>query len=257
MMKILASDYDGTLNRNGTVSDTDVRAVESWRNAGNLFVMDTGRSMESILEETEHYHIPVDYYITNNGGMLFDKDRRVLFSSYLDKEISDDVICMAPMLDHVVSYVVNDGFYRHRIVVNEELTEFRYPGLEPDLSVEEVMGLPASQIVISFDSQEAASAVAEKMGSLFGDKISVFANKYVVDVVPKGISKAHGLKLLQDRLHLSQEDFYGIGDADNDIPLMAFSREGACIAGASEGVRRHAAHVCDSVAGYIRQILHN
>ena len=256
-MKILASDYDGTLKQNGTVSEADTRAIGSWRDAGNLFVMDTGRSMESILEETEKYHIPVDYFITNNGGMLFDKDRRVLFSSYLDKEISDDVICMAPMLDHVVSYVVNDGFYRHRIVVNDKLTEYRYPGLEPDLTVEQVMEMPASQIVISFDCQEVASAVAEKMRRLFGDKISVFANKYVVDVVPKGISKAHGLKLLQDRLNLAQDDFYGIGDAENDIPLMEFSCEGACIAGAKQEVCAHAVCVCEDMASYIRQILNN
>lgn len=256
-MKVLACDYDGTLKRDGTVLREDIEAIQAWQAAGNLFVMDTGRSMESILEEAEKYGFKADYYITNNGGMLYDKERNVLFSSRLDKEDSDDVIYMAPMLDRVVSYVVNDGYYRHRIVVNEDLTEYRYPGLMPDLSVEQVLALPAAQIVISFDSQEVAAATAEKMRRLFGDKMAVFANKYVVDVVPKNISKAHGLELLRQRLHLQKSGFYGIGDAENDIPLMEFSSQGACMESARKDLHGRARYVCPSVASYIHLILHN
>ena len=80
-MKLLASDYDGTLKYLDHVTQQDLNSIHRWKDAGNMFVMDTGRSMESILEEVGKYNIPADYYITNNGGMLFDRDGNELFSS--------------------------------------------------------------------------------------------------------------------------------------------------------------------------------
>ena len=122
-MKLLASDYDGTLKYLDHVTQQDLDSIQRWKAAGNLFVMDTGRSMESILEEAKKYGIPADYYITNNGGMLFDKDGNELFASYLDPLMSHDIMYIAKSIPGVVSYVVNDGFHRHRIIVNEELEE--------------------------------------------------------------------------------------------------------------------------------------
>ena len=48
-MKLLASDYDGTLKYLDHVTQQDLDSIHRWKDAGNLFVMDTGRSMESIL----------------------------------------------------------------------------------------------------------------------------------------------------------------------------------------------------------------
>jgi hydroxymethylpyrimidine pyrophosphatase-like HAD family hydrolase len=42
-MYILASDYDGTLTQHGTISDKDKAAIATWRKAGNLFGVNTGR----------------------------------------------------------------------------------------------------------------------------------------------------------------------------------------------------------------------
>ena len=41
-MKIAASDYDGTLFRNGTISNETVEGVRLWRAAGNKFGMVSG-----------------------------------------------------------------------------------------------------------------------------------------------------------------------------------------------------------------------
>lgn len=47
-MKILASDYDGTLRVNEKVESYDLDMIHKHRAAGNLFGLVTGRSMESI-----------------------------------------------------------------------------------------------------------------------------------------------------------------------------------------------------------------
>ena len=44
-MKILASDYDGTLRTEELVDINDVHAIHEFRAAGNMFGLVTGRSM--------------------------------------------------------------------------------------------------------------------------------------------------------------------------------------------------------------------
>lgn len=255
-MKILASDYDGTLKYLNEITEEDIQAIHKWKKAGNLFVIDTGRSMESILEESRKYALPVDYYITNNGGMLFDKDGKELFSSYLPVSVSHEIMKKASLLKGVVSYVVNDGWHRHRIIVNDQLEEHRYPGLLPDISENELFGTGKyAQIVISYETQNEASAMAVKFNEEYADHISAYANKYVTDIVPNGISKAHGLDFMHTYLSIDKNDIYAIGDAENDIPLMEYADHGCCIAFGKDELHKHAKYVCTSISDYISRII--
>ena len=47
-MKLLATDYDGTLRYAQDVMPEDLKSIEEWKNKGNKFVIVTGRSKESI-----------------------------------------------------------------------------------------------------------------------------------------------------------------------------------------------------------------
>ena len=255
-MKLLAADYDGTLRYQDTVTEEDINALTLWRNAGNLFVIDTGRSMESILEEVNRYKIPVDYFVTNNGGMAFDRNQKELYSSYLERIMSLDIMYIAQEIGGVVSYVVNDGFRRHRIIVDKELTEKRYPSLEPDMTFEELTAMDRyAQIVISMAEKEYAGDLAERINEHFPDAVEAYANKYVVDVVPKGISKADGLARIVKPTGIAEEDVYTVGDADNDIPLIMYGCNGYCMDMAEEHVKAHARHTCRCIAEMVRKIL--
>ena len=77
-MKLIAADYDGTLNYCGKVTEEDFKALQKWQAEGNLFVIDTGRSLESIRIEADRNGLEPDYFITNNGGMVFDKGCMIL-----------------------------------------------------------------------------------------------------------------------------------------------------------------------------------
>ncbi len=255
-MKLLAADYDGTLKYLDAVTREDIDALHQWRKAGNLFVIDTGRSMESILEETKKYQIPVDYYVTNNGGMVFDNKQNELYATYLERIMSLDIMYIAEEIGSVVSYVANDGFRRHRIIVDKELTEKRYPSLEPDMSREELMNMDKyAQIVISMAEKEYATDLARRINEHFPDSVEAYANKYVVDVVPKGISKADGLLRVVQLTGVKEEDVYTIGDADNDIPMITYGRNGFCMDLAEDSVKAHAKHTCRCIADLIKMVL--
>lgn len=254
-MKLIAMDYDGTLKYDKKVNDRDLAALNRWHDAGNLLVIDTGRSMESILEEAKKYQLYFDYYVTNNGGMLFDKEHHCLFSSYLPNDLALKLMRDAKEMDGLVSFVANDGFYRHCIVVNDQLEEHRYPGVEPNMSEEEVFSLGKyAQLVLSFSSKELAAKMEKVLRESY-DQIEAFANKYVVDVVPKGISKARGVQLVCEREGIAIEDTYTIGDADNDIALIEFGVNGCVMSLASDDIKKYAKYEYVCVGELIDEVL--
>ncbi len=254
--KMIASDFDGSIRWSHDVTEEDREAIRRWREAGNLFVIDTGRSMESISEQAEKYDIVPDYYITNNGGMIYTGSGKNLLASYIDPVMAVDIMYAAENIGNVVSYVVNDGYHRHRIIVDETLKDQRYPSLEPDLSPDELKNLGRyAQIVISMDTVEHASETVKKINGYFPDVLAAYANRYVADIIPKGISKASGLRHLCEYLSFDEADVITFGDADNDIPLFHFNKNTYCISSAEEEVQKEACHTVSCIRELIDQNL--
>lgn len=253
-MKLIAADYDGTLNYCGKVTEEDLEALEKWQAEGNLFVIDTGRSLESIRIEAEKNNLNPDYYITNNGGMVFDKNSERLNASFLDNDLAHELMHMGLNLEGTVSFVANDGIYRHRIMVNPQLEDHRYT-LAPDLSFEGLLALNRySQIVFSMDETEKATALAAMLNEKYGGRIEAYANRWVVDIVRKGVSKAGGLDFLAKHLGIGEEDIYTLGDADNDIPMIEYGLHGACMESGVEEAKAKAKILCKGAADLIRII---
>ena len=71
-MKILASDYDGTLNVQGVVSKENIEAIAAWRAAGNLFGVVSGRNLGSIKKFVDKDGVPYDYMVGCNGSVMTD-----------------------------------------------------------------------------------------------------------------------------------------------------------------------------------------
>lgn len=254
-MKLFATDYDGTLRIDGTITEENLIQILKWKAKGNLFVIDTGRSMESILAEAELYQLPVDYYVTNNGGMAFDAQMKEIYSTYLDPTLAIDVMYIAKNVGSVVSYVVNDGFYHHRIVVDPSLEEKRYPDLKPDVSEEQIFAQGKyAQIVLSMESKEKALQLEKRINDHFSDVCTAFTNQYVVDVVPKNISKASGLAKICQMHQIDDDHVYTIGDGNNDIPLIAYGNHGAAVKWATKEVQSHAKQVVASVADLLKTL---
>ena len=55
-MKIAACDFDGTLFRDGVVSEADLEAIADWRRSGNAFGIVTGRGRNTLLRDEAVQH---------------------------------------------------------------------------------------------------------------------------------------------------------------------------------------------------------
>ena len=79
-MKLIATDYDGTLNYNGVGAET-LEAIRRWRQAGNMFGVVSGRGPDFLPELMKVLGEDFDFLVLCNGSYATDSNGKLLFTS--------------------------------------------------------------------------------------------------------------------------------------------------------------------------------
>lgn len=219
-MKLLAVDYDGTLRRGDVVSDRNKLALRNWHEQGNLFGIVTGRSLESIQREILKNELKIDFLITNNGGVQADGNGNVLSISLISFDIALDIIAYIRKQD-CISYVLNNGISRSYTLLKKDAADLKYGNQdlmrsEADLLAEKKI----AQIVMSVANNEINHQYAKEINERFGSAVEAFPNLNCVDIVPKGISKAIGIKKMIEMSSLNVDEIICVGDQFNDLSML-------------------------------------
>lgn len=253
-MKILASDYDGTLRYGERVAKEDLDAIRRWQNAGHLFIIVTGRSMESFTNEMKKNKLCCDYIVANNGGVIYDGSGGRLQVSYMDYQRALELIDYISTLP-CASYVINDGYYRHRIIVNEAENDLKYGDIAPIKDAQEILDSgKLAQIVVSLNNDQLAHEIVRYVNEQFSGSFIAYANRNCVDIVPSGISKADGLSYVLAYEGAEDAAVYTIGDSYNDLPMIeAF--DGFCVANAPADIQEQVKKVYLNVGECIGDLM--
>lgn len=91
-MKLLISNYGGTLKPNIKNLRINLAVIREFMSTGNLFCIATKRPYTSIKREICIYDIPYDYLICNNGSVILNSCDRVVNANYIDPEIATSII---------------------------------------------------------------------------------------------------------------------------------------------------------------------
>ena len=94
-MKLLVSDYDGTIKRfrhepniiQRIDLNQDLRHIKKFIEEGNIFNVSSQRPIISIKKELEKNKVPYNYVTAYGGLVTFDKDDKLIYAEYLDKKI--------------------------------------------------------------------------------------------------------------------------------------------------------------------------
>lgn len=250
-MKIFASDYDGTLRIDDSVSELDKQAITAWQQQGNLFGIVSGRSMESMRKEAEINNIHADFYIGNNGGAIYDKNFEEIKVYYFPFYKALDILAYIRS-ERTISYVMNDGFYRAKRVVDESREDKKYADTHTAKSETEILAAQKiAQLVVSLDQEEDCQRIADYINATFHGTASAYRNINCVDIAPYGISKATGLSYMASYFHVANKDIYAIGDSYNDIPMLS-TFHGFAMNNAPNQVKSYAKASVDRVAAALR-----
>ncbi len=214
-MKIIATDYDGTLNHKG-IDEKKKNAIAKWRKEGNLFGVVSGRGIRSLLSVLEGKDFEYDFLIGNNGAVICDKNINILNEYRCDGAIAKPFIndlfswgCPFANIDKEVSIIV------------------RADGEECDKDDGEIYlhQLPQidyfNQISTMLDTVEEAAQIVLKIKEKYSDILTPLLNGDCIDIVPAGVDKAKGIYGLIEVLGASYDDVIAVGDDYNDEAMIA------------------------------------
>ena len=219
-MKIIASDFDGTLYRHGEISERDREAIRRWQTAGNLFGLVTGRGGE-IHHEVEALGVTLDFTIAHNGAVILDRDGKELRRDAFDAAIAKDYYDFA---------------------YDESGFTFQYE--KPDTSSCEGT---ETQIALLLHTQEDAQALCVKVNERFGDRLNSFTNGWWINTVARDISKASGIAHYAEICGVDRENIFVVGDSYNDLSMLT-AYDGYIVATADAGMKKLVPNVCEDIA---------
>ena len=192
--RLISTDLDGTIVFNGTISLRDREAMARWRAAGNLLVINTGRSVSAL----EHVVVPMglefDNAILYTGAAIVDEDIRVRCSTALPAGVVEDILDFvegAPGVTVFTTGLDEDLLIYDTIGSGSELLTLFRPATRRELDGREVIGVP-----MRFTDSEMASRTETYLRRRWEGQAVGFRNQDFIDVVPASASKGEGLRQL-------------------------------------------------------------
>ncbi len=220
MMKIIASDFDGTLYRHGEISVRDRDAIARWQAAGNLFGLVTGRGGE-IFRDVAELGVALDFTVAHNGAVILDREGNVLRRDTFDASIAKEYFDFA---------------------YDESGYAFQYD--KPDTAA--FVGLE-TQIALLLHTQEEAQALCVRVNERFGDRLNSFTNGWWINTVAVGVSKASGIANYSELRGVCRENIFVVGDSYNDLSMLT-AYDGYIVSTADAGMKKLIPNVCEDIA---------
>ncbi len=243
-MKIFFADLDGTLlTSEKTISPDTKRALDAFVEAGNKFVISTGRPLDSaiVLRDRLGLNYPGSYITAFNGTQLYDNaSGKVLYERGLSFDIVHELLALAD------EHEIHIHAYQDEFVISRHATpEFDYyighilmRGIVDRTLTDTLTKPPCKMLVISRDDHEKLAAFGRDLAAKFSDKVSfAYSSADFIDIYPLGSGKGAGLIKLCEILGIPVSDSVAAGDEHNDIPALEAAGCGIAMINAHEDVR--------------------
>ena len=221
MSKLIFFDIDGTLwDDNMQIPESTKLAFKRLRKKGHRLFICSGRARSNIHDE-ELLGLGFDGLIASCGNHI-EMDGKIVYENILSDELTKQVVeltneCYLPVVLEGPDYHWIDvyGFDEDPFVeyLFKDMGKAAIPlhGYTPDMRINKF----SADVLERTDYER----VKKELGEAF-DFIEHEAN--VIEAVPKGTSKATGIKWLCDYLGVSVEDTYAVGDSVNDLDMLNF-----------------------------------
>lgn len=222
----LATDYDGTLAKDGQVDQPTLAALQRWRDSGRQLILISGRQLESLLAVFPPIEL-FDLLVVENGAVLYDPATK-----------TETVLATPPPLEFVEQL--------RSQIQQAQLAAGTTGEFSQLIKAQSELVSSGRAIVATWQPYGAtATALIQTMGL----PLQVILNKDAVMILPAGIDKAIGLKASAEVLNLDLAQIVGVGDAENDITFLALCGFAAAVANALPEVKQQVDWVASTDRG--------
>ena len=234
--KIIFFDIDGTIYEFGKGTPESTReAMQKLRENGYIVIICTGRPVSSLFPEV--LSLPHDGIISGAGTRVEFGDK-VLRNELLPNELLMQTV---PRLEKNGCWVVLEGpeylscrledaqgreFFRIVKRLEEEYPE-RLKEIDP-------MNDRACKITVRISDMEAFEKLVPELSRAF--ELACYEAQPYTEMMPKGISKADGIRILLEELEIPLKNTYAFGDGPNDVEMLEYVEYGTAMGNAEKQV---------------------
>ena len=250
-MKLLACDYDGTLNVAGVVSKENLDAINAWRAAGNLFGMVSGRYLRYLREFMAKDGVPYDFLIGNNGAVISDENGNASECTCISVHMADQLLCK--VREYAPRHISVSFDEASVLVTPESLVSVQGEAL----IVDGKRIAPVTQMHANFHEADKASRLRDDCKAAFGDRVQcIMPGIFGVDFISVYAGKPVGIRRLLELRDLHPDLILTVGDGDNDLAMLtAPDFCGYAMENSMPGVLEQVSRRTPSVAALIREYL--
>ncbi|MGO9510527.1 MAG: HAD family hydrolase [Mycobacterium sp.] len=237
---LIACDVDGTLfDEDEKVTPRTRDAVRAAVAGGAHFVLATGRPPRWIRPVVEGLGF-APMAVCGNGAVIYDPATdRVLAARTLP------IDALAQLAEIAMRVIPGAGLAVERIGKRAHDTAtpqfvsspgYEHAWLNPDnteVSFQDLLSAPAIKLLIRKSgaaSADMAAELAKHVGSE-GD-LTYSTNNGLVEIVPRGSSKATGVAAVAEPLGIADADVVAFGDMPNDVPMLLWAGLGVAMGNA-------------------------
>lgn len=235
--KLIVSDYDGTLiKKDGTVSKSQISAIQDYISRGGIFAIITGRMTASILPLAKKLGLS-GLIASFNGGEVTDiQSGEHLYSHYIPSKTAVEIFKVTEQNNAYTQAYMQENYYcsfRTEIThLYEKITGVKGVVLNKKLS--EYFGENGfdTHKVLVMDKKEVLDNVYPKLLP-FSQFLNVIrSNDMQIEITDKNTSKAGALKFLAEKFNIDISQTIAVGDGGNDASMLSFAGLGIAVSNA-------------------------
>ncbi|MBE6151764.1 MAG: HAD family phosphatase [Firmicutes bacterium] len=193
-MKVIVSDFDETFYDANFVDN--INLVNKWQKSGNSFVIATGRGLHSLRNIIDNYSIKADYYICNDGAVIYDKDYNEIYRKNMDNNVSKEIF----------DYMLTTNYFEQVFIDNSD-----YVTQISTADCNCLVGI----IIDRSKAQEVLNIILNKYKSVQG-----YLSTHCLNIIDINVDKSIAIKMIMNKNNWNDKDVYTVGDAINDKKML-------------------------------------
>lgn len=261
MIKLIASDVDGTLVKDGSdeINPKIFQVISQLKEKGIMFAAASGRQYPSLMRLFEPVKDNV-IFVAENGAYIVCRDTEMSVSP-MNRELVVEIVnimrnlpgCLFTASGKGATYIENP---------DEEFLDLLVNGYHNTIEiVDDVLAVNDTIIKLALYKKDGIYDVAKPLIEQWQHRVKVvIAGSMWLDFMDKDVDKGNALAKIQKLTGITKAETVCFGDNSNDIGMFYQAGNSYAVAGAKSDVKKEAKHIIgtyeeDSVIQVMESIL--
>lgn len=256
MIKLLVSDVDGTLFKEGYIDERDIGAIERAYSTGIQICLASGRMYPELQEISRQLNVD-SHLVSQNGSFVHVRSGELLYAESFDLSMARQLMILAREQEfpYVVSCMDNQ-IYIPETACTSELRDRMFMPVVACTDIDSIFekGILPCKFAF-FGDLDLLNRLRMKFIDGYSNQIDTYiADRDCLDVMPHHVSKGRGLTALLRYLDITPAEMVCVGDAFNDLSMFELTPHSFAMHHSHPDVQKTTTRVVNSVADVVEWI---